>query len=53
MLATAEDVGIFLRALNDGSVFDKGEQAIKALFIPYQLPFQRPIFGDVNVPGRS
>ena len=28
MLATAEDVGIFLRALNDGSVFDKGEQEI-------------------------
>lgn len=28
MLATAEDVGIFLRALNDGSVFDDGEQEI-------------------------
>ena len=28
MLATAEDVGIFLRALNDGSVFDKGEREI-------------------------
>jgi len=28
MLATAEDVGIFLRALNDGSVFKKGEQEI-------------------------
>ena len=28
MLATAEDVGIFLRALNDGSVFNKGEQEI-------------------------
>jgi D-alanyl-D-alanine carboxypeptidase len=28
MLATAEDVGIFLRALNDGTVFDEGEQAI-------------------------
>jgi len=28
MLATAEDVGIFLRALNDGSVFEKGEQEI-------------------------
>ena len=26
MLATAEDVGIFLRALNDGSVFNEGEQ---------------------------
>lgn len=28
MIATAEDVDIFLRALNDGSVFDKGEQDI-------------------------
>ncbi len=28
MLATAEDVGIFLRALNDGSMFDEGEQEI-------------------------
>jgi D-alanyl-D-alanine carboxypeptidase len=28
MLATAEDVGIFLRALNDGSVFNEGEQDI-------------------------
>ena len=28
MLATAEDVGIFLRALNDGLVFDEGEKEI-------------------------
>lgn len=28
MLATAEDVGKFIRALNDGSVFDEGEQDI-------------------------
>jgi len=28
MLSTAEDVGIFLRALNDGSVFNEGEQEI-------------------------
>jgi CubicO group peptidase (beta-lactamase class C family) len=28
MLATAEDVGIFLRALNDGSVFNEGEKEI-------------------------
>lgn len=28
MLATAQDVGIFLRALNDGSVFNEGEQEI-------------------------
>jgi CubicO group peptidase (beta-lactamase class C family) len=28
MLATAEDVGKFIRALNDGSVFNEGEQEI-------------------------
>jgi len=28
MIATAEDVGIFLQALNDGSVFNEGEQEI-------------------------
>ena len=28
MLATAEDVGTFLRALNDGSIFEDGEQEI-------------------------
>lgn len=28
MLATAEDVGIFLRALNDGSLFDEGEKEL-------------------------
>ncbi|OQD41887.1 serine hydrolase [Croceivirga radicis] len=28
MLATAADVGIFLRALNDGSVFEEGEEEI-------------------------
>lgn len=28
MLATAEDVAIFIRALNDGSVFEEGEQKI-------------------------
>lgn len=28
MLATAQDVGIFLRALNDGSVFNKDEQEL-------------------------
>ena len=26
MIATAEDVGIFIRALNDGSLFDEGEE---------------------------
>ncbi|MGK2863225.1 MAG: serine hydrolase domain-containing protein [Chitinophagaceae bacterium] len=28
MIATAEDVGVFLRALNDGSLFDAGEREI-------------------------
>lgn len=28
MVATAEDVGVFLRALNDGSVFEGGEEEI-------------------------
>lgn len=36
MLATAEDVGIFLRALNDGSVFDEGEQAIYSSIYVYK-----------------
>lgn len=36
MLATAEDVGVFLRALNDGSLFDKNEQAIYASIYVYE-----------------
>lgn len=36
MHATAEDVGIFLRALNDRSVFDKGEQEIYASIYEYE-----------------
>ncbi len=36
MLATAEDVGIFLRALNDGSVFNEGEQAIYSSIYVYE-----------------
>ncbi len=36
MLATAEDVGIFLRALNDGSVFDAGEQEIYSSIYVYE-----------------
>ena len=36
MLATAEDVGIFLRALNNGSVFDKGEQEIYSSIYVYE-----------------
>jgi CubicO group peptidase (beta-lactamase class C family) len=36
MHATAEDVGTFLRALNDGSLFDEGEQEIYATLYEYE-----------------
>ena len=36
MFATAEDVGIFLRALNNGSVFDEGEQEIYSSIYVYK-----------------
>jgi len=36
MLATAEDVGIFLRALNDGSLFDENEQKIYSSIYVYE-----------------
>jgi len=36
MIATAEDVGIFLRALNDGSIFEDGEQAIYSSIYEYE-----------------
>jgi CubicO group peptidase (beta-lactamase class C family) len=36
MLATAEDVGTFLRALNDGSLFEKGEQEIYSSIYEYE-----------------
>ena len=36
MIATAEDVGIFLRALNDGSVFNEGEQEIYSSIYIYE-----------------
>ncbi len=36
MLATAEDVGIFLRALNDGSLLNDGEQAIYSSVYEYE-----------------
>jgi D-alanyl-D-alanine carboxypeptidase len=36
MLATAEDVGIFLRALKDGSVFNEGEQEIYSSIYVYE-----------------
>jgi CubicO group peptidase (beta-lactamase class C family) len=35
MVASAEDVGKFLRALNDGSVFDEGEQEIYSSIYKY------------------
>jgi len=36
MLATAQDVGLFLRALNDGSVFDEGEQEVYSSIYEYE-----------------
>ena len=36
MLATAEDVGTFLRALNDGSLFEQGEQEIYSSIYEYE-----------------
>ncbi len=36
MIATAEDLGIFLRALNDGSLFDEGEQEIYSSIYVYE-----------------
>jgi CubicO group peptidase (beta-lactamase class C family) len=36
MIATAEDVGIFLRALNDGSLLDEEEQAIYTSIYEYE-----------------
>jgi CubicO group peptidase (beta-lactamase class C family) len=36
MLATAEDVGIFLRALNDGSLLNDDEQAIYSSIYEYE-----------------
>ncbi|MEP0005293.1 MAG: serine hydrolase domain-containing protein [Balneola sp.] len=35
MLATAEDVGIFLRALNNGTLFEEGEQEIYSSIYQY------------------
>lgn len=35
-LATAEDVGVFIRALNDGSVFNDGEQEIYSSIYEYE-----------------
>lgn len=36
MLASAEDVGVFLRALNDGSLFNEEEQAIYSSIYVYK-----------------
>ena len=36
MVATAQDVGVFLRALNDGSLLTKGEQAVYSSIYQYE-----------------
>jgi D-alanyl-D-alanine carboxypeptidase len=47
MLATAEDVGIFLRALNDGSVFKEGEQEIYTDIYVYEHTGLLPGFQSI------
>lgn len=47
MVATAEDVGIFLRALNDGSVFNEGEQEIYSAIYVYEHTGLLPGFQSI------
>lgn len=48
MVASAEDVGIFLRALNDGSLFEEGEKKIYSSIYVYEhtglIPGYQSIF---------
>lgn len=36
MVATAEDIGVFIRALNDGSIFNEGEQKVYSSIYKYE-----------------
>ena len=47
MVATAADVGIFLRALNDGSVFNEGEQEIYSSIYVYEHTGLLPGFQSI------
>jgi CubicO group peptidase (beta-lactamase class C family) len=47
MIATAEDVGIFLRALNDGSLFNKDEQEIYSSVYAYEHTGEWPGYSSI------
>ena len=47
MLATAEDVGIFLRALNDGSLLSEEEQAIYSSIYVYEHTGSVPGYSSI------
>jgi CubicO group peptidase (beta-lactamase class C family) len=47
MVATAEDVGIFLRALNDGSLFTEDEQAIYSSVYGYEHTGEWPGYSSI------
>lgn len=47
MIATAEDVGIFLRALNDGSLFSKDEQDIYSSVYVYAHTGEWPGYSSI------
>lgn len=47
MVATAEDVGIFLRALNDGSLFTDNERAIYSSLYGYEHTGEWPGYSSI------
>ena len=47
MVATAEDVGIFLRALNDSSLLNENEQAIYSSIYKYEHTGQLPGYSSI------
>ncbi|HRO45777.1 serine hydrolase domain-containing protein [Agriterribacter sp.] len=47
MVATAQDMGIFLRALNDGSLLNKEEQAIYSSVYKYEHTGLLPGYGSI------
>jgi CubicO group peptidase (beta-lactamase class C family) len=47
MVATAEDVGIFLRALNDGSLLNDSEQTIYSSIYEYEHTGLLPGYGSI------
>ena len=47
MIATAEDVGIFLRALNDGSLFNREEQDIYSSVYVYEHTGEWPGYSSI------